>query len=208
MKKESSDTDEAFKEADFGDKAWLFFQKNSALLSVTSAVIIAIALIFCIGKLWVNGRNSRIQAAYARIDRREGMVNFIKKYRGHRLVGIVSLALGDEYVDEGDYGRAIAAYETAEKLLKSTILLPRVQIGKAEAMYRSGNCDGSEKLLESIIHNRNFDRAYRGSAAYALALMLDDSDNPGKLALLAGEVDGLDLTPGAAAMIKEMTAKN
>jgi hypothetical protein len=74
-------------------------------------------------------------------------------------------------------------------------------------MYRSNRFEEAEKILNFVIYDGHFDRAFRGNAVCVLAMMLEDSDNSEKLESLLNNLDGLDLTPRAKDAIAEIVTK-
>lgn len=208
MKNSDSGVDEAFEAADFGDRLWLFFRKNSRFLSLSALGVVVCLLGFGTWRLCVNHEISKMRASYSKLRTLEDKIGFVNTYGKHKLAGVVSLAIADNYLSTGDYAAALSFYEAGEKILKSTLLLPRARIGMAEAMYKMDRFADAEKILNSIVYDRNFDRALRGNAAFVLAAMLDDINNSEKLSTLVKDLGNLELTTAAVNAIHEISAEN
>ncbi|MDR1413335.1 MAG: hypothetical protein LBI56_00110 [Puniceicoccales bacterium] len=167
-------------------------------------LVVSLVLLFFFGQLYENHRSSAMQKAYVQLQTRADRISFIEKYKNHKLAGIVSLMLGDDYLESGDYKLAELEYERAAKILKSTIVFPRTEMSRAVAIYKLGNVEKSEKLISGIIHSRNYDKIYRGNAAYLMVQMMLDCKNFEKLDPFLGNIDSLDLSPRFVALIRSI----
>jgi hypothetical protein len=195
MKNNDNGLGEAFQSAELSDRMWLFFQKNSQTILVITATVVAIAVTFCLQKLWSNHEIANMKRAYASLVTKEDRILFVKKYKKYPLAGAVSLLLGDDHLESLEYESARSAYESAGAILKHHLLFPRTVVGQAMAEYKSNNVAGAEKLLNSVIYNGKFDGVFRGNAAYVLANMLKNERKPEQLNSLLKDVSNIDLSP-------------
>jgi tetratricopeptide (TPR) repeat protein len=203
MKSKKYSIDEAFEIASFSDKMWLFFQKHFRSLLVGLVVVVSLAGLIVLAKVYFSFATGRMQKAYSLLETQEDKKNFVKKHTGHELAGLVALSLGDDCLLNGDYSAAVSNYEQASKILKSTVLLPRVQVSHAIALYKLDKFDSAEKLLRSVIYNTAFERAFRGYAAYILMEILRDSNKEESLRIFLDEIEKLDLSPALSGMLRE-----
>ncbi|MDR1233318.1 MAG: hypothetical protein LBJ75_03615 [Puniceicoccales bacterium] len=208
MKNNDDGLGEAFQSVELSDRIWLFLQKNSKMVLTITAIMVAIAGMFCFQKLWSNHEIASMGRAYASLETKEGRTLFVKKYKKYPLAGTVSLLLGDDHLESLEYESARVAYENAGAILKHHLLFPRAVIGQAMAEYRLNNAVGAEKLLNSVIYNRKFDGAFRGNAAYALANMLKNERKSEQLDSLLKEVSNIDLSPEFVDVIHKISEEN
>lgn len=194
MKNNDNGLGEAFQSVESNNRIWLFFQKNSKTVLTIAEIMVTIAVVFCFQKLWLNHEIAGMGKAYTSFKTKEDKIRFIKKYKKYPLAGAVSLLLGDEYLESLEYESAKSAYKNAGTILKHHLLFPRAVIGQAMAEYKSNNTVGAEKLLNSVIYDRKFDRVFRGSAVYALANMLKNERKFEQLDSLFQDVNNIDLS--------------
>jgi predicted negative regulator of RcsB-dependent stress response len=190
------------------DRIWLFFQKNSKIILVTTAIIVSIATVFGFQKLWQNHEIANMQTAYASIKTKEDKILFVKKYKRYKLAGVVSLVLGDDYLENSEHELAKSAYKNAGAILKHDILFPRAVIGQAMTEYKSNNATAAGKLLNSIIYDEKFDRVFRGNAAYALANILKNEQKSEQLDSLLKDMGDIDLYPKFVNAIHKISEEN
>ncbi|MDR2628517.1 MAG: hypothetical protein LBC30_00765 [Puniceicoccales bacterium] len=208
MKNNDNGLGEAFQSAELSDRIWLFFQKNSKTVLIIAATMVAIAVMFCFQKLWSNHEIANMERAYASLETRKERILFVKKYKKYLLAGAVSLLLGDDYLESLEYESARSAYKNAGAILKHHLLFPRAIIGQAMAEYRLNNAAGAEKLLNSIIYNKEIDRAFRGNAAYILANMLKNERKPAQLDSLLKDVNNIGLSPEFVNAIRKISEED
>ncbi|MDR1457622.1 MAG: hypothetical protein LBI47_02110 [Puniceicoccales bacterium] len=194
MKNNDNGLGEAFQSAKLSDRTWLFFQKNFRAILIITAIMVAIAVMFCFQKLWSAHEISNMVKAYASLKTREDKTRFTKKYKKYLLAGAVSLLLGDEYLESLEYESAKSAYKNAGTILKHHLLFPRAVIGQAMAEYKLNNTVGAEKLLNSVIYNKKFDGAFRGNATYVLANILKNERKSEQLDSLLQDVNNINLS--------------
>lgn len=207
MDDRSSGVGEVFKGADVGERLWLFFHRNRSLfLSIAAAIVLFFAISF-FGGLYSDYKISQMRKEYAQLNTPEEKANFVGKYKGEKLAGVLSLALGDGHMASGNYAAAASEYGRACKILNGTILFPRATVSRAVAMYRLGDFDGAEKLLNAIIYDKKHGKVSRGNAAYALVAMLKDSENTEKLKPLAKDIHDLELPPSFEELIHEIVVQ-
>ncbi|MDR2779088.1 MAG: hypothetical protein LBB16_02260 [Puniceicoccales bacterium] len=208
MKNDDNSLSEAFRSSEMNDRIWLFFQKNSKIILVTTAIIVSIATVFGFQKLWQNHEIANMQTAYASIKTKEDKILFVKKYKRYKLAGVVSLVLGDDYLENSEHELAKSAYKNAGAILKHDILFPRAVIGQAMTEYKSNNATAAGKLLNSIIYDEKFDRVFRGNAAYALANILKNEQKSEQLDSLLKDMGDIDLYPKFVNAIHKISEEN
>ncbi|MDR2777095.1 MAG: hypothetical protein LBB17_03590 [Puniceicoccales bacterium] len=208
MKNNDNGLGEAFQSAELSDRIWLFFQKNSKMVLIITAIMVAIAVIFCFQKLWTNHEIANMERAYASLETKEDRTLFVKKYKKFMLAGAVSLLLGDDYLKNLEYESARSAYKNAGSILKHHLLFPRAVISQAMVEYRLNNVAGAEKLLNSVIYNRKIDGVFRGNAAYALANMLKNERKSEQLDSLLQDVSNINLSPEFVDVIHKISEEN
>jgi hypothetical protein len=186
----------------------IFCQKNSKKILTITAIMVAIAVIFCFQKLWSAHEISNMGKAYASLKTREDRTRFIEKYNKYPLAGAVSLLLGDEYLESLEYEFAKSAYKNAGAILKHHLLFPRAVIGQAMAEYKSNNTAEAEKLLNFVIYNRKFDGAFRGNAAHARANILKNERQSEQLDFLLQDVNNIDLSQEFVDAIHKVPGEN
>ncbi|MDR1401904.1 MAG: tetratricopeptide repeat protein [Puniceicoccales bacterium] len=190
------------------DRTWLRLQILGRSLLFAVPLIIVLLLLFFFWRLHDSHRSANMQKAYGQLATREGRINFIAKYEKYRLAGFAALLLGDDYLASGDYKLAQLEYERAAKILKSTIALPRAEIGRAMANYGLGNFEEAEKILNLVIRSGDCDKIYRGKAACVLVGMLKDRRDLENLDQFLENISTFNLSPKSVELIRSMAHRN
>lgn len=199
---------DAFSCADIGDRVWLFFRENSR--ACYSALLIVAAVIIAAGLIGARSTTkiSRAQRAYASIVTENDRANFLKKYGSTELGGLVLLALADEHLLAEKYERAKSEYAKAGKILRKSVLFPRTEISRAVATYGCGNFAAAEKILNSVILSKTFDKSFASDAACVLSAMMKDAGENEKLKRFVEKSDLSAFTQSLAREIRAICAEN
>jgi TolA-binding protein len=175
MKKDQSTEDTlrgAFKSADLGDKAWLFFSQHGRPFKLLAiAIVLALGVGICATVSRTLAQRS-MKAAYLDVLAGGDGEKFAKKYATSQLGGTVFLELGDGAYEKKEYNRAKDYYHRALEGLGRSIFAGRAALGESVALIKSGMVSEGEKLLAKIGEERSYPLSIRGNATYLLALSI------------------------------------
>ncbi len=193
--------DEAYKEAGFEDRMYLFWHKySSVIIGLIVAVFAGLILYFAVLFL-AERREASIRNQYSEAETPEQKVAFAREHTGHRLAGTAALEVADRRFNEEEYEEAAELYALARESLGGHPLAGRAGLGEAVAYVMQGRSDDAERALGALVEDEGVLQAVRMEAAYNLALLAfenEDYDRVRNLADRIGEEDMMGLWSGRA----------
>lgn len=164
--------DDAFEDADFDDKLWLWWQQNRNFILIAAAVLI-------VGSIGIEGYKVIQKQSYANMQSDYNasaataaeLEAFGKSNDDNPLGGFAFVEVADERFAEGAYFEAAELYAQAASALKGTLMEGRARNGQAAATYQNGNIDAAAAYFAQVADDATLVSAYRAEAAYHRALI-------------------------------------
>lgn len=172
--------DEAFKEAEFEDKMWLFWEryKTHIITAILAAIFATIAVQGI--RVYQDSRIASIQASFMEATTSEQKIAFAAAHSNHPLAAIALLEVADELYAAESFNDAAALYADAiRSAANAPELKARAELGQGVALARSGNRSQAMGVLNALAANPVAADSFRGEAAFHSAI----------LALEDGQVD-------------------
>ncbi len=169
--------DDAFKEADFEDQAWLFWNKNKHFI-IGLFVLVLLGFAGVEGyKLYRESAIASMQQEYSAADSTEAKITFGEANSSMPLGGFALLEAADATYTDGDYSEAASLYKEAATGLQGTYFYGRALIGEAMSQVLAGQTDAGTSLLKSISVNGDLLDAIRAQAIYNLGAIATSQGN-------------------------------
>lgn len=174
------------------DKLNLFWKNNgNAILVLCGLVVLGI-----IGKggwEYLQGQKELdVEKAYAAAATPEALKAFAAAHAGHALAGITQLRLADDAYAAGKTADALAGYEQALATIKTGPLAARAQLGRALSRAQGGKTAEATADLKQLANDANQFKGARSEAAYQLASLAADANQPDdvqKYSMLLMQID-------------------
>ncbi len=170
--------DEAFAEASFEDRLWLWWQRNGQAVLLAVVAVVVVAALWQVVMFFQRQAERGVQAEYREATASpEALATFQKRHAKHPLGGLAALTLADQAFSAGDFGAAAAGYRSASGPLAGLPLAGRAQLGQAMSLALQG---GEQRvigaaLLDQMAGNAGLLTALREEAAFhRMALALED----------------------------------
>jgi hypothetical protein len=172
--------DSAFAEADFEDRAWLFWQKYRGAVYGLVVVVLLGGAGWGAWHFWQKQQLADMQAAFAQLSGAQAYLDFGQAHAGTPL-GRVGLIRGaDELYAAKQYKEAAAAYATAAKAWAGEPVAQRAKLGQAMATLMGGDATEARLQLETLANDSTVSDSYRAEAGYYVAsLALQSGDSTG-----------------------------
>lgn len=164
------DIDEAFAEADFEDRMWLFWNKNKT--GIIAGVVILILGVIGINtyRLLEAKQHAAMQEEYsAAIGDTEKLKAFGASNADAPLGGLALLEAADAQYAAGDFAAAISLYQQSLVPLQNSVVVGRARLGVAMAQIKAGQADAGKNTLREILATEALLAAVRAEAAVRLA---------------------------------------
>ncbi|MCC6415301.1 MAG: hypothetical protein IT582_05290, partial [Opitutaceae bacterium] len=117
---------------------------------------------------------------------------FAQANAGHELAGVAWLQIGDTAYAENKPADALAAYQSAAKILTTGPLASRAALGSAMAQLQAGQTDAGKAALQTLADTSSAPVALRTEAAYHLASLAHAAGDDAKLKALAQQIAQID----------------
>ncbi len=185
--------DEAYKEAGFEDRMYLFWEKYSTvIIALIAATFVGIILYFTMLFL-AERREAAIQAEYAAAETTEQKETFARDHSGHRLAGAAALDIADLRYNEEDYEQAAEWYGLALESLDGHPLYGRAGLGKSVSYILLGRTEDAGRVLSDLADNEEVLLAVRMEAKYTLASLAFEAGDYDRVRSLAESIEGEDM---------------
>ncbi len=178
----------------FDEKLRQFWAKNSRVVYISCAAIIAAILVRGALDYFRTEKEKEIAAAYASATTSERLKAFAAEHSSHVLGGAAELRLADEAYEAGKYSEAVAGYQKAASILKDTPFASRAEIGIAVSQILAGQNTDGEGRLQRFADNTGHPATLRAEAAYHLATIRAEAGNTEEAAKLFDRVAALEPT--------------
>lgn len=167
--------DEAFKEAQFEDKVWLFWERNKgAVIGAIAAVIIVVIGVLAWNQLQ-QSKLRQLQAEFSAAQTTEEQIAFAAANPSHPLAGIALLSAADHYYADEDFEQAAASYlNAAAPLHHNPELYGRALIGAGIAQARLGDTSAALQHLRRAATDLKVADALRAEAHYHASVIERD----------------------------------
>lgn len=170
-----SNMDEAFSNASFADKLWLFSKRYYKQLIIVSSTILAMILIVSVYLLHGSSLESKMEKDFRELTDINSRAHFAKKYSGSLLAGMVAIEVGDENFNSSKFSDAKSFYEIAQKSNMSNEFLVRSKVYYAICMYKIGQKDSGEKILNDLLNDKSENASTRALAEFIIVnLMIEN----------------------------------
>lgn len=182
----------AFKEADFEDKMWMFWNDNKAAIVGGSLL----ALFFVVGVQvlrWYQEDSVRsMQVAYAEASDPAQKLAFAEKYKDESLAGVALMEVADEKYNAGEFIEAAGLYATAVEALEEATAQGRALLGQGVALIRGGDVDGGKRVLNELVDSDDALQSFKAEAIYHLASLAVQDKQYDAAKLLIAKMNTLD----------------
>ncbi len=172
--------DQSFAEADFEDRAWLFWQKQRK-------VIFGLVALACLGGLGWGGwylyqkhAQAELQAAYQLLDGPAAYQAFAQAHPDTGLGRMALLQAADDLYTQGQFKEAAPVYAQAASAWQGEPVAQRARMGHALALLLGGDAAGGRQELETLASDNAVLDNFRAEAGYYVAV----------LSLQAGDIAG------------------
>ncbi len=171
--------DEAFKEAEFEDKVWLFWERYKTLI-ITGIIAAIVATIAVQGvRVYRDSRLATVQADFMAATTNEERIAFAKANSGHTLAGIALLEAADNRFADEAFSEAAPLYaDAAKSLAQAPELRARALLGHGVALARSGDRTQAVTILNGLFRDTTAADALRAEAAYHSAVITLEDGQP------------------------------
>lgn len=170
-----SNMDEAFSNASFADKLWLFSRKYYKQLTIAASTVLAIVIVVSIYLLHGASLESRMEKDFAALTDLNSRAKFAEKYSGTMLAGMVAIEVGDQNFKNCNFADARNFYEIAQKSNMSNEFFVRAKVYNALCMYKIGQKDAGEKILNDLLNDKSENASTRALAEFILVnLMIEN----------------------------------
>ena len=167
-----SNIDEAFSNASFTDKLWLFSRKHYKQLTIAASTVLAIIILIAIYLLHSSSLESRMERDFAKLTDINSRAKFAEKYIGSALAGMVAIEVGDTNFKKANFLEAKKFYEIAQKCNMSNEFFVRSKVYNALCMYKIGQKDIGQKLLNDMINDKLENASTRALAEFILVNLM------------------------------------
>jgi tetratricopeptide (TPR) repeat protein len=178
----------------FEEKLRHFWEKNSRVVYISCAAIIAAILVRGGLDYLREQKEKEIAAAYASATTSERLKAFASAHSSHVLGGAAELRLADEAYEAGKYTEAVAGYQKAAEILKDTPFAARAEIGIAVSQILAGQTADGEGRLQRFADNASQPATLRAEAAYHLATLRAEAGRIDEANALFDRASALDPT--------------
>lgn len=164
--------DEAFKEAEFEDKLWLFWNRNKSY--IITAILAAFFATIAVQGVHVYRKNRllAVQEEFAAATTGEQKIAFATTHPGNPLAAIALLSAADEQYTAQSFDRAASLYaDAAIAAAKTPELKARATLGQGIALARGGNVSQAMDVLQALAGDTSAADAFRAQAAYHFATL-------------------------------------
>ena len=172
--------DESFAEADFEDRAWLFWQRRRKVVFG----LVALAFLGVLGwgawNLYQKHALAELQAAYQQLDDSAGYLAFAQAHPDTPLGRMAVLQAADELYAKGQYKDAAPVYAQAVTAWQADPVGQRARLGHALSLLQGGDPTTGRQELETLANDSQVLDNFRAEAGYYVAV----------LSLQAGDIDG------------------
>lgn len=184
--------DEAYKEAGFEDRMYLFWNKyQSWIVAAIVAVFVGLILYFAMNFL-AERREAAIREAYSAAGTPEEKTAFAREHSGHNLAGAAALEVADVRFEEEAYGEAAELYGLAAESLAGHPLRGRAALGQAVAYIMLERPDDAESVLTTLADDPEVLTSARMEAKYMLASLAFERGDYERVRTLADEIESED----------------
>ncbi len=152
------------------DRIAMYWMENKSFVIGCFTFLIAFIVILNGLRIYKNHADEKLQNDYTTAKAEGTLETYAKDNSGKEIGGFAALTVADEAFEAEDYARAIEFYELSAQALKGNILAGRALLGKAFALYQSGNETEAFAQLNSIASNVELSQNIRAEAAYHLAV--------------------------------------
>lgn len=184
--------DDAFAEADFEDRMWLYWHKNK--VSIIAAIVIAI-----LGVVGVNTWQMMQQSQRAALQEEYGaavgdpaqLQSFGAANSKTLLGGLALLQAADAKYEAGEYPAAVDLYRQSLEPLQKSVVVFRARLGMGVSQIKAGQTDQGKQSLRSLLDASSAISSIRAEAAVELAQIELAEGNRDAAADLLKRVDSL-----------------
>lgn len=164
--------DEAFKEAEFEDKVWLFWERNKTII-ITGIIAAILATVAVQGvRIYQENRLAAIQTDFMAATTNEERIEFATANSGHPLAGIALLEAADDLYANDSFSEAAPLYaDAATSFAQTPELKARALLGQGVALARGGDRSQAVTILNSLARDTTAADALRAEAAYHAAII-------------------------------------
>lgn len=162
--------DEAFKEAEFEDKVWLFWARNKAAI-IAGAVAALLAVVAVQGyRIYQEKKLAQLQDSYIQASQSGALESFGQQHADTTLGGLALLESADKQYAEENYTAAAKLYQEAILPLNNTPFAQRARLGLGMSQLKAGQKNEAINTLKALADDSQAIGALRGEAAYNIAI--------------------------------------
>ncbi|MGF1450688.1 MAG: tetratricopeptide repeat protein [Opitutales bacterium] len=174
------EVDEAFAQASFDDRLWLWWQRNGkALLTGAAVALIAAGLVQAF-RMFERQQFESMQAEYAEaVGDSEALRAFGREHSGTSLGGAALLKVADETFQEGNYAEAANLYQQAAASLEGLPLATRATMAQAFALIEQGDTrvQAGYALLAQVAETSGNLPSLRAEAAFHRGVLATEAED-------------------------------
>ncbi len=186
------DIDEAFAEADFEDRMWLFWQNNKA--GIIAAITIAVLGVVGINTWRMIQENQRVamQTEYSSAAGDAAKLESFGAANGESMLGgLALLEAADAQYEAGEFAQAASLYQQSLLPLQESVVVYRARLGLAVSQLKAGQAAEGKGTLRSLLDSPSALASIRAEAGVELAQLELAEGNRDAAAQLLQRVQGL-----------------
>lgn len=184
--------DDAFAEADFEDRMWLFWQNNK--VGIVAAIVIAILGVVGINtwQMMQKSQLASMQQQYAASVGDPGKLESFGAANSDKILGGLALleAADDKYA-AGDFAAAAGLYRQSLEPLQESVVVYRARLGLAVSQVKAGQTDQGKTTLRELFNSQTALASVRGEAGVELAQLELAEGNRDAAAQILNRVESL-----------------
>lgn len=203
------EVDDAFAEASFDDRLWLWWQRNAKAMLYGAVTAIIVAGAFQGYRLWQEAQvNARQEAYREAVGDTEALLAFGNEHPGTTLGALALLTVADERFEAGAFGEAAELYRSSLSGFTDLPYQGRAQLGEAVSLLRQGgdSATAGAALLEQLASDPATVGTLRAEAAFQRAVYAvdtNDFDAARRFFDLVAEVDTTGVWQQQAQRVRE-----
>lgn len=173
----------------FEDRVTIYWNENKRFLVGCIIALIVIIVGYQGMRIVKEQMEAALQAEYAEADANNTLAEFARTHSDKELGGFAALKVADKAYAADDFETAFEFYTLAVPALEESTLAGRAQIGRAFALYKSGQTEEGLAELNVITSDTSLAESIRAEAAYHLAVEAYASGRKAQFSNYAAQVN-------------------